>query len=275
MSLSTRSSRHLLCLALTTPIQPCTGLALPFRIHFSRPLATTAPLRYATEAAEHPAQHEANASESGEGHDTQQPPNRRQRRLAARAQREASLSSAPARETPTPRPSNPRSPPAPRTSTASHSAPAPKPQWRIQKESLALKFGSEGWSPRKKLSPDAQSGIRALHASNPTLYSTPILAEQFKVSAEAIRRILKSKWLEGESGEKMMQERRERWAKRFDRIADNRSELGLRRRRGRDRRVREVGEASEEVEGERLGREVLERARAEHPLFREPGASSS
>ncbi|KAH7061211.1 hypothetical protein B0J12DRAFT_553139, partial [Macrophomina phaseolina] len=66
--------------------------------------------------------------------------------------------------------------------------------WMVQKEALKEKFGKEGWQPRKKLSPDAMDGIRQLHASDPDTYTTPVLANEFKVSPEAIRRILKSKW---------------------------------------------------------------------------------
>lgn len=105
--------------------------------------------------------------------------------------------------------------------------------WQIQKDALKKKFGEEGWSPRKKLSPDTMEGIRALHEQYPQKYTTPVLAEQFKVSPEAIRRILKSTWRP--SPEKM-EERRERWAKRHDRIWDAQAEMGLRPKRTKDRK---------------------------------------
>ena len=105
--------------------------------------------------------------------------------------------------------------------------------WQIQKDALKKKFGEEGWSPRKKLSPDTMEGIRALHEQYPQKYTTPVLAEQFKVSPEAIRRILKSKWRP--SPEKM-EERRARWAKRHDRIWDAQAEMGLRPKRTKDRK---------------------------------------
>lgn len=38
-------------------------------------------------------------------------------------------------------------------------------------------------------------GLRALHHANPTVFSTPVLASKFKISPEAVRRILKSKWV--------------------------------------------------------------------------------
>jgi len=108
-------------------------------------------------------------------------------------------------------------------------------KWAEQKNALREKF-AEGWNPRKKLSPDAMEGIRGLHEQDSVKYSTPVLAEQFKVSPEAIRRILKSKWLAKAVPEKM-DERRERWARRHDRIWDTQAELGLRPQRKRERDV--------------------------------------
>jgi Neugrin len=109
----------------------------------------------------------------------------------------------------------------------------PRELWQIQKAALKKKFGEQGWNPRKKLSPDTMEGIRALHEQYPQKYTTPVLAEQFKVSPEAIRRILKSKW--AASPEKM-EERRVRWAKRHDRIWDAQAEMGLRPQRTKDRK---------------------------------------
>ncbi|EEP81540.1 predicted protein [Uncinocarpus reesii 1704] len=103
----------------------------------------------------------------------------------------------------------------------------PQQQWRVQKDALKKKF-AEGWAPPKRLSPDAIEGVRELHRQNPQKFSTPVLAEHFKVSPEAIRRILKSKW---RPSEKEMEKRKIRWEKRKDRIWDHMSELGLRPRR--------------------------------------------
>ncbi|PLN78827.1 hypothetical protein BDW42DRAFT_187161 [Aspergillus taichungensis] len=96
--------------------------------------------------------------------------------------------------------------------------------WQVQKDALKSKF-REGWSPQKKLSPDALDGIRQLHAVAPDRFTTPVLAEQFKVSPEAIRRILKSKWRP--SGEEA-EDRRQRWDRRHERIWGHMAELGLR-----------------------------------------------
>ena len=116
---------------------------------------------------------------------------------------------------------------------AEHETRPQREHWQIQKDALKMKFGEQGWSPRKKLSPDTMEGIRALHEQFPQKYTTPVLAEQFKVSPEAIRRILKSKWRP--SAEKM-EERRGRWAKRHDRIWDAQAEMGLRPKRTKDRK---------------------------------------
>ncbi|RAH41892.1 mitochondrial ribosome assembly protein RRG9 [Aspergillus brunneoviolaceus CBS 621.78] len=102
--------------------------------------------------------------------------------------------------------------------------PKKKEHWQTQKAALKEKF-KEGWNPPKKLSPDAIEGIRHLHQVAPDKFTTPVLAEQFKVSPEAIRRILKSKW---RASDKEMEDRRKRWERRHDRIWAHMTELGLR-----------------------------------------------
>ncbi|KAL9052127.1 MAG: hypothetical protein Q9162_005588 [Coniocarpon cinnabarinum] len=95
--------------------------------------------------------------------------------------------------------------------------------WQTQKAVLNEKFPT-GWSPPKKLSPDAQDGIRALHAHDPTSFSTALLSKQFEVSPEAIRRILRSKWRpNAEEDEK----RRERWERRGEKIWQGLVEKGV------------------------------------------------
>jgi hypothetical protein len=100
-----------------------------------------------------------------------------------------------------------------------------KPEnWRVQKAALKDKFEG-GWNPPKKLSPDALDGIRHLHAKAPEQFTTAVLAQEFEMSPEAIRRILKSKWRPSEDE---MESRRKRWEKRHDRIWSRMAELGLR-----------------------------------------------
>ena len=96
--------------------------------------------------------------------------------------------------------------------------------WQIQKDALSQKFGSQGWAPRKRLSPDALEGIRALHSQDPEKYTTPALASQFEISPEGVRRILKSKWRPSEEEEEA---RRQRWDKRGEKIWGQMVEIGI------------------------------------------------
>lgn len=97
--------------------------------------------------------------------------------------------------------------------------------WQIQKEALEKKFGEEGWNPRKRLSPDTIEGIRAMHRQYPDHFTTPVLAHQFGVSPEVIRRILKSKWT---PSPEEMEKRRERWDRRGEKIWTKLAEVGVR-----------------------------------------------
>jgi hypothetical protein len=99
-----------------------------------------------------------------------------------------------------------------------------RPAWQIQKAALKEKLGGEAWNPRKKLSPDTMEGIRHLHSTEPTKFTTPILAQHFKVSPEAIRRILKSKW---QPSDAEYEARMQRWSKRGERIWTNLVEMGV------------------------------------------------
>ncbi|KAI4657889.1 Required for respiratory growth protein 9 mitochondrial [Alternaria triticimaculans] len=99
-----------------------------------------------------------------------------------------------------------------------------RPAWAVQKEALKEKLGGEAWSPRKKLSPDTMEGIRHLHSTQPDKFTTPVLAQHFKVSPEAIRRILKSKW---QPSDAEYEARMERWNKRGERIWSNLVEMGV------------------------------------------------
>ncbi|KAI0025143.1 hypothetical protein F4780DRAFT_722368 [Xylariomycetidae sp. FL0641] len=97
-----------------------------------------------------------------------------------------------------------------------------RPLWAIQKEALKAKF-PEGWKPLKRLSPDALDGIRALHEQYPNYYTTPVLSEQFGLSAEAIRRMLRSRWRPTAEEE---ERRHERWFNRGKQIWSTKAELG-------------------------------------------------
>ncbi|RAO66786.1 uncharacterized protein BHQ10_002798 [Talaromyces amestolkiae] len=103
-----------------------------------------------------------------------------------------------------------------------------RPHWQTQKEALEKKF-EEGWHPRKKLPPDSLDTIRHLHATKPDVWTTPVLADQFKISPEAIRRILKSKW---QPTEEERERREARWEERYKKIYSHMAELGLRKKKG-------------------------------------------
>lgn len=96
--------------------------------------------------------------------------------------------------------------------------------WKSQKAALKEKF-PEGWRPRKRLSPDALAGIRALNAQFPDVYTTQALADKFEVSPEAIRRILKSKWSPKTADEE--QDRQERWFRRGVQVWEQKAALGI------------------------------------------------
>lgn len=123
--------------------------------------------------------------------------------------------------------------------------------WQLQKDALKEKF-PEGWNPRKKLSPDALDGIRALHTQYPQIYTTAALANQFQVSPEAMRRILKSKWTPNAEEE---EKRQERWFNRGKNIWSQMAELGTKP----PKRWREAGVARDARFNKRKG------PRAEYP----------
>ncbi|KAI9739385.1 MAG: Required for respiratory growth protein 9 mitochondrial [Claussenomyces sp. TS43310] len=95
--------------------------------------------------------------------------------------------------------------------------------WQTQKAALKEKF-PEGWNPRKRLSPDALAGIRAIHAQFPKQYTLSVLADRFEVSAEVMRRILKSKW-EPNVEEEM--DRQRRWFQRGESVWLRYAQLGM------------------------------------------------
>ncbi|KAH8164926.1 hypothetical protein CIB48_g3311 [Xylaria polymorpha] len=94
--------------------------------------------------------------------------------------------------------------------------------WQIQKRALKEKF-PEGWQPRKRLSPDALEGIRALHTQFPEQYTTSVLAKHFEVSPESIRRILRTNWAPKPDEET---DRQERWFNRGKNIWGQMAALG-------------------------------------------------
>ncbi|KJZ80502.1 hypothetical protein HIM_00352 [Hirsutella minnesotensis 3608] len=107
--------------------------------------------------------------------------------------------------------------------TSAEKRPPQAEPWKAQKQALDKKF-PDGWQPRKRLSPDALDGIRALNAQFPDVYTTSALAEKFEVSPEAIRRILKSKWRPSPQEE---EERQQRWFRRGKEVWERKAALGI------------------------------------------------
>ncbi|KZT03817.1 uncharacterized protein LAESUDRAFT_728837 [Laetiporus sulphureus 93-53] len=52
----------------------------------------------------------------------------------------------------------------------------------------------EGWQPPRKLSREAMEALRYSHRVDPNVATTSALADNFRISPEAVRRILRSKW---------------------------------------------------------------------------------
>ncbi|XWW98507.1 hypothetical protein V2A60_006507 [Cordyceps javanica] len=127
-----------------------------------------------------------------------------------------------------------------------------KADWRIQKEAMKAKF-PEGWKPHKRLSPDALAGIRALNAQFPDVYTTQTLASKFAVSPEAIRRILRSKWVPSSQED---EDRQQRWHRRGVSVWERKAELGIKPpKRWRDEGIAREPAYHERKAAARIGRE--------------------
>ncbi|KAG2154274.1 uncharacterized protein EDB93DRAFT_1081735, partial [Suillus bovinus] len=85
-------------------------------------------------------------------------------------------------------------------------------EWKRHRLAIKEAF-PQGWSPPRKLSREAMDGMRAMHIYDKHTFSTPVLAEKFKISPEAVRRILRSKW-------EPSREQRARFAERERRLRE-------------------------------------------------------
>ncbi|OCH86813.1 hypothetical protein OBBRIDRAFT_796830 [Obba rivulosa] len=70
----------------------------------------------------------------------------------------------------------------------------PVPRQAVKHREAIKKDFPEGWAPPRRLSREAMEGLRQLHKMDPEQYTTPVLASKFRISPEAVRRILKSNW---------------------------------------------------------------------------------
>ncbi|KAJ1848916.1 Required for respiratory growth protein 9 mitochondrial [Coemansia sp. RSA 2706] len=66
--------------------------------------------------------------------------------------------------------------------------------WQRRKIELKLKLGGEKWAPEKKIATSSMEKIRLLNSEFPQEWPIKRLSEQFKISQESVRRILKSKF---------------------------------------------------------------------------------
>jgi len=90
------------------------------------------------------------------------------------------------------------------------------PGWKRQKFALLEKFKGDQWNPTKRISREQMDSVKMLKKAMPDMTNTQ-LAEQFKISPEAVRRILKSKWTPSiEEEEKLF----ERWKKRGEKVKE-------------------------------------------------------
>lgn len=127
------------------------------------------------------------------------------------------------------------------SSSSTQAPPRNPPGWLKHRDTLKTKF-PEGWAPPKRLSREAIELMRILHRASPDIHTTPVLAERFKTSAEAVRRILKSK---------------------FELPADEQARREAKRKAERQReRELQAAEATSAPEGERFPATLHERVKS-------------
>ncbi|KAI8375403.1 hypothetical protein EDC96DRAFT_497097 [Choanephora cucurbitarum] len=66
---------------------------------------------------------------------------------------------------------------------------------RIPVRLFTTKPTSERWLPKKRVSRPTMDKIRLLAALQPSIYNPVRISQEFKLSVEAVKRILKSKYL--------------------------------------------------------------------------------
>ncbi|CAI4049580.1 mitochondrial ribosome assembly protein RRG9 SKDI_14G1160 [Saccharomyces kudriavzevii IFO 1802] len=90
------------------------------------------------------------------------------------------------------------------------------PEWKKQKMAVRKKLEGQRWNPPKKISQEQMEALKLLKSNFPEL-SASDLAERFKISPEAVRRILKSNWRRTDDENKNANER---WKRRGERIKE-------------------------------------------------------
>lgn len=100
----------------------------------------------------------------------------------------------------------------------------------------------DGWNPPRKLSREAMDGLRELYRYDPEAFATPVLAEKFRISPEAVRRILKGKWEPSKQRKTEMLEKERQAKAEYVKLSRERENLELQenleaRRRERQERT--------------------------------------
>ncbi|KAK6345488.1 Required for respiratory growth protein 9 mitochondrial [Orbilia javanica] len=97
------------------------------------------------------------------------------------------------------------------------------PLWKIHMDSVKTKLGGEKWNPFTRLSPAAVATLKQLKQENPGM-TVEEYAPIFKISPDALRRILKSKWMPTPEQET---DRNERWKRRGKAVWQEWEEEGM------------------------------------------------
>ncbi|KAF3177211.1 Required for respiratory growth protein 9 mitochondrial [Orbilia oligospora] len=97
------------------------------------------------------------------------------------------------------------------------------PAWKIHMDSVKSKLKGEKWNPFGRLSPAAVATLKQLKQENPGM-TVEEYAPIFKISPDALRRILKSKWMPTPEQEA---DRNERWKRRGKAVWQEWEEKGL------------------------------------------------
>ncbi|EJS42092.1 YNL213C [Saccharomyces arboricola H-6] len=90
------------------------------------------------------------------------------------------------------------------------------PEWKKQKMAVRKKLQGQRWNPSKRISQEQMEALRLLKFNFPEQTASD-LADRFKISPEAVRRILKSNWKRTDDENKNT---RERWKRRGERIKE-------------------------------------------------------
>lgn len=90
------------------------------------------------------------------------------------------------------------------------------PEWKKQKIAVRKKLQGNRWNPSKKISQEQMEALRLLKFNFPELTASD-LADRFKISPEAVRRILKSNWKRSDEENNNTYER---WKRRGERIKE-------------------------------------------------------